>query len=543
MKKPRVFVSIAAVAAILGCMRATATMEGAPVQQQQPAAAPQLIVFITVDQLRGDMLDRYSRDLTRGYATLMKGAWFTNGYQDHAITETAPGHASTMSGRFPRSTGILDNAAGVNTSAFPLINGGPRDPGASPERFQGTTLFDWIKAKSPASRALSVSRKDRGAILPIGRARENIYWYSSPTGNFTTSTFYRDTLPSWVTAFNARRIAQSYAGKMWSLSRPASAYSEPDTVAEENQGRSVFPYRLPDDSAGARGATAALTGTPTLDSLTALFALEGVRQMGLGNGPHTDVLAVSFSSTDAVGHQYGPDSREAHENEIRLDETIGWFMDSLFAMRNPRTILVALTADHGVQPIAALARRRGEATGNQGISPVSLRDLVASVKEDLSDLGVDSAAFLYDAQLVGLNRAAVRAKGLNADSILNAFRRAVLQVPGVARVDWMRDLRKADFAADPIARRWVHQIGDNASIDMVITLTRYSTWYAAVATHGSPYDQDAHVPIIFYGPWAKPGRYADFARTVDIAPTLAQMIGVRPLERLDGVILTKALVR
>lgn len=543
MKKHRVFVSVAALAAIIGCMRATATMEGAPITQQQPAAAPQLIVFITVDQLRGDMLDRHAKDLSRGYATLMKGAWFVNGYQDHAITETAPGHASVLSGRFPRSTGILDNAAGVNTNAFPLINGGPRDPGASPERFQGTTLFDWIKAKYPAARALSVSRKDRGAILPIGRAKQDIYWYSSPTGNFTTSTFYRDTLPSWVTAFNARRIPQSYAGKMWSLSRPSSFYSEPDTVAEENQGRSVFPYQFPADSSGPRGTTAVLAGTPTLDSLTALFALEGVRHTGIGTGPHTDVLAVSFSSTDGVGHSYGPDSREAHENEIRLDETIGWFMDSLFAMRNPRTILFALTSDHGVQPIAALARRRGEATGNQGISPVSLRDLVASVKEDLSDLGVDSSAFLYDAQLVGLNRAAVRAKGLNADSILTAFRRAVLQVPGIARVDWMRDLRKADFAADPIARRWVHQIGDNASIDMVITLTRYSTWYNAVATHGSPYDQDAHVPIIFFGPWAKPGRYTDFARTVDMAPTLAQMIGVRPTEKLDGVVLTKALVR
>ena len=517
-------------------MRAATAANTASAEAQQSAQPPRLVVFITVDQLRGDMLQRYSKDLRFGYARLMKGAWFVNGYQDHANTETAPGHASTMSGRFPRSTGIFSNSAGVNTRDYPMIAVRQPQPGASPDRFIGTTLYDWMKARNPATRVLSVSRKDRGAILPIGKSKSDVYWYA-PEGSFTTSTYYRDTLPAWVSAFNARRIPHSYAGKQWTLSRDPATYTEPDSVPEENGGRSVFPFQISPDTARATGQ---LAGTPMLDSITAVFALQGVRSMGLGAGPQTDLLAVSFSSTDAVGHSYGPDSREAHENEIRLDETIGWFLDSLFAMRGEQNIVVALTADHGVQPIPELARRRGEATGNQGLI-VSLAPVVASLRAGLAAAGVDTMAFVYDGELVAVNREVLRAGKLDPDSILESFKRSALAVPGVARVDRVRDVYRADHARDPIARRWAHQVLETAPVDFVITLTRYSYWYRATATHGSPYDQDAHVPIIFYGAGIKPGRYTTFARTVDMAPTLARLLGVQPTEKLDGVPLTQAI--
>ena len=529
--------SSAAVLALFGCMRAAtaaSTTAALPPQSVQP---PRLVVFITVDQLRGDMLDRYSKDLRYGYARLMKGgAWFVNGYQDHANTETAPGHASVLSGRFPRSTGIFSNSAGVNTGDYPMIAVRQPQPGASPDRFIGTTLFDWLRAKNPATRALSVSRKDRGAILPIGKSKTDVYWYA-PEGSFTTSTYYRDTLPAWVSEFNARRIPHSYAGKQWTLSRDPKTYVEPDTVAEENNGRSYFPFQISPDTARATGQ---LAGVPAIDSITALFALEGAKRLGLGTGPQTDILAVSFSATDAVGHAYGPDSREMHENEIRLDETIGWFLDSLFALRGEQNILIALTGDHGVQPIPELARRRGEATGNQGLI-VSLAPVVASLRAGLAAAGADTMAFVYDGELVAVKRETLRAARIDPDSILDAFKRAALGVPGVARVDRVRDVYRANHARDPIARRWSHQVLEDAPVDFVITLTRYSYWYRATATHGSPYDQDAHVPIIFYGPQIKPGRYMPFARTVDIAPTLARIVGVQPTEKLDGVPLTQAI--
>lgn len=520
----------------VACMRATATAEGAPTAALR--AAPTLLVFITVDQLRGDMLDRHARDMRYGYARLMRGAWFTNAFHDHAITETAPGHATVLSGRFPRTTGIASNAAGVADAQYPLLPGSGNEPGASPMRFQGTTLFDWLAARDARTRALSVSRKDRGAILPIGRAKQEVYWYTA-TGAFTTSRYYRDTLPTWVSGFNDRRIPQTYAGTRWVLARDPSVYGEPDAVPEENGGRSVFPHQLPEDTARV---TAVLAGVPSIDSLTALFALEGLQRLNLGRGPHTDILAVSFSATDAVGHGYGPDSREAHDNQIRLDHTIGWFLDSLYRLRDSSRVLIALTSDHGVQPIPALARRRGEAKSNEGLI-VSLQSQVSSTRAGLSAAGVDSNAFDHDGQMVGLARDPVRRAGLDPDSILNVFRQAALQVPGVARVDRMADVRRADFALDPVARRWAHHVPENAGVDLVITLTPYSYWYPATATHGSPYDLDAHVPIIFYGPGIRPGRYAEFARTVDIAPTLAALLGVRPLERLDGVVLTNSIQR
>lgn len=529
---------LAALTLSLGCMRATASAEGTPLLAIA-AEPPKLVVFIAVDQLRGDMLDRYRDELKAGYARLMRGAWFVNGFQDHAVTETAPGHASALSGRFPRSTGIASNSAGVVDPRYQLLSGLANEIGASPERFRGTTLFDWLQAKDSRARALSVSMKDRGAILTIGRAKQDVYWYSG-NGSFTTSTYYRDSLPTWVRAFNDRGIARKYAGAEWRLSRHPSTYVEPDTVPHENRGQdNVFPHKFPADT---NNAAQYVRATPTMDSLTALFALEGLRHSDIGRGPHTDVLAISFSATDVIGHIYGPDSREAHENQLRLDQTIGWFLDSLYAQRDSATVIVALTGDHGVQPNPQLARERGEATGDQGLI-VSLAGTVSAVRAGLGAAGADTMALRYDGGIVSLDRTSLRRAGLNADSLLDSFATAARQLRGVARVDRIRAIRRADFAIDPIARRWAHQIPADSPVELVITLTRYSYWYPATATHGSPYDLDAHVPIIFYGPGIKPGRHSTFTRVVDMAPTLAQLTGARTQERIDGVVLLQALAR
>jgi hypothetical protein len=536
--RPLVSFAFAMLLASLSCMRATASAEGAPLVPLA-VAGPKLVLYLAVDQLRGDMLSRYAGDMGGGYARLMRGAWFVNAFQDHALTETAPGHASMMSGRFPASTGITSNATGVVDARYPLLVGLPNEFGASPERFQGTTLYDWIVAATPRSRALSVSMKDRSAILMTGRAKQDVYWYST-SGNFTTSRYYRDSLPAWVRQFNARRIPQTYAGAEWRLLRAESVYPEPDSVPFENFGRAnVFPHLFPSDSAQAASYVRV---TPAMDSITALFALEGLRRTGIGQGPQIDVLNVSFSATDVIGHAYGPDSREAHDNQLRLDRTIGWFLDSLYRLRDSSSVVIALSADHGIQPIPELARERGQATGNQGLR-VRIFDKVAVVRGALRAANVDTLAFIYDGETVALNRAALAAASMNADSLLDVFARDVRLVPGVLRVDRMKDIRRADFALDPIARRWAHQLAANSPVELVITLTKFSLWVTYPATHGSPHDLDAHVPVIFYGPGFKPGRYSAFTRVVDIAPTLAQVLGVKPLEKLDGVVRLEALAR
>lgn len=521
---------MAAVAAVCGL----AACAGAQGTRSRPSAAaqPTLVVLITVDQLRGDYLDRFGSQLTGGLARLSRGgAWYANAHHDHGITETAPGHASLLSGRFPRSTGITANRVGVADSASPLL--GSDVPGASPHRFRGTTLVDWLTAQDRRSRALSVSMKDRGAILPVGRSKQEVYWYPG-NGLFTTSSYYRDSLPGWVREFNARHLPHKYAGKSWTLLLPDSAYPEPDTQQYEGSGAEiVFPHTLPDDSLAAASGVRA---TPFMDDLVVAMALDGVRALALGAGPHTDVLAISLSATDLVGHRFGPDSRELHDQILRLDRTIGHFIDSLYRMRDSSRVIFALTSDHGVGTNPELAFMRGDRNATR-VSPAAL---YAPFAERLTRAGVPADAFDPDLQLLFVDRAALRRARVNADSLLAAFRDSALAIPGIARVDRYRALF-ADTLKDPIARRWVHQLGDAKNLELVITLTPNSLWGTSIASHGSPHDYDSHVPVIFYGPGFAPGRHTEFARTVDLAPTLAARLGVKMLERVDGVVLKSAL--
>ncbi len=501
-----------------------------------PSDRPRLVVFITVDQMRADYADRWASQLSGGLRRLAtQGAFFTNAFQDHGVTETAPGHSVTMSGRFPRSTGILRNTAGVEDPQAPLVTS--RDPGASPFRFRGSTLIDWIRTRDPRARALSVSRKDRGAILPLGRAKQNVFWYATSSGEMTTSRYYADTLPDWVKRVNARRFPQRLAGASWTLLRDARDYAEPDSVTLENRGHDVtFPHRMPST---ADSAAAELPNTPWMDELTVATALEGLQALGLGRGPQTDVLAISLSATDYIGHRYGPDSREQHDNILRLDRTLGVLIDSLYKLRDSSTIVFALTADHGVTSFPALAASR---THQPAPVPYDLRPARAAVRNMLREAKVDTNAVTLDGPLVYVDRGAFVAAGVNPDPLLRRFVEVARHAPGIARVDRVRDLATEDTAHDAVARRWAHMIPPDSPVEYVITPVKGSYPVGAtIAEHGLPYDDDAHVPVILYGPWYRAGRYPERALVVDLAPTLAWVIGVPPTQHVDGRVLRHAL--
>jgi predicted AlkP superfamily pyrophosphatase or phosphodiesterase len=494
---------------------------------------PALVVLVTIDQFRGDYLERFGPQLKGGIARLMRGgAVFTNAHHDHAITETAPGHATLLAGRFPRSTRIMMNAIGVADSSSPLVAGG-FGTGASPARFAGTTLADWLHDANPQSRLLSVSMKDRAAILPIGRSRGDVYWYS-PDGRFVTSKYYGDSLPAWVSAWNDRGLALGYGGKSWTLLLPESAYPERDSIPEESDGQAfTFPHALPAD--GYEAASLVRT-TPFIDDIVVAFALEGVSKLKLGTGPGTDLLAVSLSATDVIGHRFGPDSREIHDQVLRVDRVVGTLLDSLYKLRDSTTITIAFTADHGAGTIPEIAPANVQPRPQR----VKLAPALSAIRAGMPAVHLDSMTIDVDANLVFLDRNAFKAAKVNADSTLDALAKALRAVPGVERVDRFTKLL-ADSARDPIARRWAHQFPPNVPIEMIVTLTPLSIFGGNVAAHASGRDYDSHVPLIFYGAGVKPGRTNEFVRTVDLAPTLAAIAGVKPSEKLDGVVLKKAL--
>ena len=510
----------------------------ATVPSGQPSSTPTLVVFFTVDQMRPDYFTRFESQLTGGLGRLYKGgAFFTNAFQDHAITETAPGHSATMSGRFPAHNGIVQNTDGVEDPKTPMIGG--VGVGASPFRFHGTVLFDWLQKKDPRSRALSVSRKDRGAILPLGKAKQSVFWLTR--AGFSTSVYYADKLPTWVQQFNERKLPASYAGKSWTLLLDSAQYPEPDSVPEEtgvNRARVTFPHDTPADP-DRTAAILALGGPfPWADDIALQFALDGLQQLKLGTGPQTDVLAISLSATDAVGHLYGPDSREIHDQILRLDRSLGVFFDSLYKLRDSTKIIFALTSDHGVAPYPGVKSH----DPNEGAGYVQAAIDTARAAEGRVGAALkDSTRFIWDTPYLLVDRAALSAKKLKPDSVIAAFVESERKVPGVLRVDLVRDLAKADTTTDYVARRWLHTLPPGIPVEVVVTLKPYFYWSQSIATHGTPHDYDAHVPVLFYGPPFKPGKYGEFARVVDMAPTLAAVLNTTPLEKLDGHVLQSSI--
>jgi predicted AlkP superfamily pyrophosphatase or phosphodiesterase len=519
----------------------------APARSQVPdSSRPRLVLFITIDAMRPDYLSRFEPQLTGGLGRLYRGgAVFTNAFQDHAITETAPGHSATMSGRFPVHTGISANSAGVNDTTVTLIDA--PGLGASPFRFRGTTLTDWLVAKNSRTRVLSVSRKDRGAILPIGKSKQPVFWYAS-NGTFTTSTYYGSALPDWVKAFNARKLPSSFAGRAWQLLLPESGYPEPDSVPTESGGIGfLFPHV---ESSSPDTAARVLAAFPWMDELTLDFALAGVNALKLGAGPQTDVLAISLSTTDAIGHRFGPDSREVHDQILRLDRSLGAFLDSLFRIRNQNEVVIALTADHGLTPFPEVHA----VDPNTGAIRVNVGPVLQRLSNSLSEAGVpgygvnsgfganSGNGFSFDGGVLDLDRPALVKAKINPDSLVRLLRAEFVRVPGVARADRISELTRTDTVNDRIARRWLHMFADEDKAALVVTLAPYNYWLDSYqAQHGSPNDSDAHVPIIFWGNRIKPGRYPEFARVVDMAPTLAAIVRVTPQEKLDGHILQNAI--
>ena len=275
-----------------------------------------------------------------------------------------------------------------------------------------------------------------------------------------------------------------------------------------------------------------------MDDVTVDLALAGVNALKLGGGTSMDVLAVSLSTTDAVGHRYGPESRELHDQVLRVDRALGRLIDSLYKLRDSTRIVFALGADHGVAPFP-----ESHFTGaDPDRGRVNAKALIDTVRMALAAHGVDTLAIELQSGIISIDRAKLAAQSINADSLVESVRRAMLRRPGVLRVDRVTQLAAAAARGDKIATRWVHSLPHDMPAVLTVTLKPYFYWYAIrYATHGTPYDYDARIPIVFMGPTFVAGTYTRPVRSVDIAPTLAAAIGVEPTEPLDGHVLRDAM--
>lgn len=488
---------------------------------------PALLVVITVDQLRPDYLSRFEGEWTGGFHRLLgSGATFLNGLQDHAITETAPGHATVLSGRDPARTGIVNNTFGVSDTSVRLLGAREGTTGASPRRFEGTTLVDWMTRRDPGMRFLSVSAKDRSAILVIGRSRGPVYWYDA--NRFTTSTWYADSLPDWVRAWHARRGIERLAGASWTPLRSDSTYREPDDQPWENDGRNeTFPHAFPDDP---ERVAHVLPDSPWIDSLTLDLALDGARALGLGRRPGTDLVAVGLSATDHVGHRFGPESRELHDHLLRVDLWLGRFLDSLDVLAGDRRLLVVLTADHGVTDFPERARSLGRPGGRIGLGA-----FVREVNQAIGRRTGEQAMLKAGSGIIFGDRERLRQLGVNPESLATALLPRVWRLPGVQNA-WTPATLGGAVPTDPHAARWSRTLPPKFSWLVAAQAAVGYIWSdgGGHTTHGTTNADDVGVPIIFAGPGIRAGRFPDSVRTVDIAPTLARVLGVRTEGKLDG---------
>jgi predicted AlkP superfamily pyrophosphatase or phosphodiesterase len=528
-----------------------ATLLAAAAPAAAPPPAPKLIVAISVDQFSADLFARYRPGFTGGLARLARGIAFT-GYQSHAATETCPGHSTILTGRHPAATGIVANNwfdPRTGSATYCVAVRGTADPDArGPQNLKVPTFGEWLKRAQPGARVVSVSGKDRAAIMLAGHGPDAVYWWNDGVG-FTTSAYAGPATPAVLApakAFDAALFARWRAAPpaLWPADVPAAcrAMEKPETF-----GALPLSGRVPPDaSAGVEGGPDFLARTdfqdqlrvsPLFDPLTVDFATRLIDADRLGRGPAVDLLALSLSTTDYIGHRYGNGGAEMCVQMAALDRALGTLLAKLDGLGVP--YLVVLTADHGGSDGAERAREHGVAARRLdpaafvGALNASLRHrlglffdpIVGDDPQQLSiNVGPDEALRdrVRDAAVAWLKaRPEVEAVFTAAETVA-AVPPPGKPAPALTIVERFHESYDPERSGDiQVALKPLTSVG----------MPRASGDY--VAGHGSPWDYDRRVPILFWWPGVEPAARPEPIETVDIAPTLAGLAGV-PAPAVDG---------
>jgi len=509
------------------------------------ADPPQLVLFVTVDQLRGDMPTRYlDRLAPGGFRYLLdNGTVYRNAHYQHLVTTTAAGHATLSTGSNTPQHGIASNEWFDVDTMQPVYNtedirhpviGVPGDleKGRSPRNLTSSTFGDELLiANNGKSRVFTVSIKDRAAILLGGRLGK-AYWYSRTTGKFVTSAYYTDHYPDWVNRWNAQGHADQYRNKSWELLLEPGSYvfrDQDDRWFEKsprNLGR-TFPHKLSD--VRPEDYYSSLRYVPMGDELTLAFVQELVIREKVGQLGHTDILAVSFSVTDYIGHAYGPNSLEAEDNLLRLDRTLQklfQFIDQQVGLDNT---LVVLTSDHGVSPAPEYAAEKGFDAQRQNM-PLLMQQLNTTLQQRFNTHSDLAIAFYMPG--IYLDVKTIRKLGLEVSAVERELAAEILKTPGFSLALTKTDLMAGRVPDTDAARRATRAFHPRRSGNVILAQDPF--WYLAsspngdATTHGSPYNYDSHVPIMMAGPGIGKGTVDQQVAPSDVAPTISAYLGIAP---------------
>lgn len=525
--------------------------------------APRLVVQITVDQLRGDLPGRLrERFGEHGFRYLMDdGAHYAAAHFSHAITETAPGHATLFTGASPREHGIIGNEWFDPATGRKVYNTEDerhhilgREPGSgggrSPRNLLASTIGDeLIVASGGRSRVFAVSVKDRGAVLPAGHLGK-AFWFSKEDGTFVTSSYYYESAqeaPGWLAEWNSRRVADSWRGKSWELIAPQASYIRGEADDRECErsykhlGR-TFPHAYDAERSG--DFYGALTYSPVGDELVLSLAQDLLEAEQLGRGEATDFLALSFSSTDYVGHAFGPDSLEAEDNLLRLDATLARLFAALDEHVGLARTLIVLCADHGAPTSPVQLASQGAPLGwVDSIGMVKSVNAALSARFETEELLVRAHVAPY----LWLDHGRIAELGLAPAEVAHAAGDAARQAEGLAHAVARPLLETGELPEGPLSARLAAAFHGERSGD--VYLVPQPGWLlgagnaAAVLTsmHGSPWSYDTHVPIYLAGLGIQPGSYARPVAPRDIAATLALLLGTAAPSASTGEVLREAL--
>jgi predicted AlkP superfamily pyrophosphatase or phosphodiesterase len=519
---------------------------------QSRPTPPRLVLVLAIDQMRFDYLTRFSPLYEGGLRLLLdRGAVFSNANYRHSPTETGPGHSVILSGAHPSHSGIVANEwydAHLKKVVNVVDDGTQRPVGgegrsASPLNSLSFTVGDVLKQTRPQSRVVSVSLKDRSAILMGGRRADAAYWYEVPGGNFISSSFYMADPPAWLTRWNSRRLADRYAGELWTRLLPDEQiyerYAGKDAIEGEWDRKDVvFPHAV-------RGKPPEplyyddLRRTPAADELTLSFALEAMKAHQLGQDAVTDLLAIGFSGTDFIGHTYGADSQEIMDQLLRLDRILGQLFKEIDGSAGLANTLLVLTADHGSLPLVENLQAKG--IDARRVSPSVLESAVQQAFEKRFPGATDLIAhFAVD---IYWNEEAISRRRLDRADVEETAIAALMSTGFVEKVYTQADLSSTEPTNDPFLPLFRNAFFPPRSPHLSVLVKKYT--YVdprpGGTGHGTPYDYDRHVPIVFFGGGIRPGAYPQGCGPEDIAPTLASLLGLDFPREADARLLTEML--